>query len=826
MEVHKRRKLNDKRGKPSSSPHKKEEKVKQNENNTKHLKPVVLLVIVGLIGGLVLTLAFPASYSGPRHQHTKKGAEKKAEEKIKNAAATVGDEQETDEHDCEALMNDARHLLKGGRQDGESALDMIASCILKEPNNAAARWNLAAALLQLKRVEEALPFIDEALTLAPDNKQYFLEAGRLFASLSRPKEAVRCLEQYLELLLYAPDWTHLLASISIQREDEWTFLYETDRNILQSLELLLDQYLRDKDSLVKAGYLFKVIIGLKGAENDLELVKKYAFFSFGLCDFSNGMNNLHVLTEHQYVSQGYGSRERAFDIVSTHALRLFTAGLDGFMTSIARNLLINGDNVLNELIYNCDLSEDMQQMDYSNQVRQSVVKQIFVQCILGQNVLSVIIDNGAIVHAENIFGWTPLLQLISLNSTEVIVQILKARADVQSRTPSGMTALHIAAIKGSTEVVLPLTQAGLKTTDQNVLNQTALDIACSHRWYAKEFAKSLNIVQLPTGCPVPIKYVPPLKQVFKSGGWLTPSLKLPIDLSSEFCDIDVLGYTTSVNDVLLEYLILQKPVLIRNATSPTVAKRLFQFWQRNKIVKEYGHITLDEITEPLSEYGTNQTSVTLKQFLDKMKAINEEQSVTGDISSIKPPPYIFQTLSKELPIHEHFETPSVLDPSLTEIIPIKFMLHIGPAFSGISPRFHQSSWNALVFGRRKLFLFPPKHAFYSKQHVWDWWKQNRNEATNEQNRNEATNEQNRNEATNEQNRNEATNEQNRNEATNEQNRNEANIQQKHTGTVLECTQYPGDVLILPDMWGHAAINLRESIGISSEFIYGANEFSL
>ncbi len=740
------------------------------------LKSILLLSLIGVLTGLVLLLAMPSSYSGPSHKHTEKSTEPKSAKKVEIEDEIVPDVDNSSS--CDALMDEARQLLDLGltEQDAESALDMLAGCILKEPENAAARWNLAAALFQLNRVEEGVHFIDEALTLAPQNKQYFLEAGRLFSELKMHKEAIRCLEKYLELLLHASNWPHLLASISIQREDEWTFLYDTDRNIVTTLELLLQQYLRDKDSLIKISYLFKVVIGLKGSENALDLVKAYAFFSLGLCDFTNGMNNLHILTEQSYVAQGYGDRERAIDIVSTHALRLFTAGLDGFLTSIARNLLINGENVFNELAYNCDLNLDKEEINYATDVRQADVRQILVACIIGQNVLPVIIDNGAVVHAENIFGWSPLLQIISLNSSELLFQILKAGADPQSRTPSYNTALHIAAIKGSTDVVLPLLQAGLKDSTQNVLNQTALDVACSHRWYAKEFAKSLNVVNLPVGCPVPLKYVEPLKQGFKTGGWLTPSLKLPKTLSSEKCDIDVIGYTTIANDVLLDYLVLQKPVLIRNATNPTVVKKIFQFWQRNKIVKEHGHLTFNEIDQPLSEFGLNNPNTTsLKEFLNKMQTIHEEQSTTDNIQYIKSPPYILQTISHDFPMIEHFKTPSALEPSVTAIIPINFQLHIGPALSGISPRFHQSSWNSLVFGRRKWVLFPPKFSFYSKQHVWDWWQQ--------------------------------------------QDWNES-------GTALECVQYPGDVLLIPDMWGYAAINLKESIGLSSQFIHGPNEFSL
>ena len=772
MEVHQRRKkkngkaLNQNvRGKESTA----------DEKTSNYLKLLSILALLGLLAGLLYVIAVPPSYSGPRHQHTEKAAEKRAEEAAKSRK--VEDEVPFEAENfssCESLMDEAKKLLESGKGEAESALDMIASCVLKEPENAAARWNLAAALLQLNRVQEALSFIDEALTLDAQNKQYFIDAGKLFSSLGMPAEAVRCLERYLELSLRAPNWPHLLASISVQREDEWTFMYDADRNIVQTLELLLQQYIRDKDSLIKAGYLYKVVIGLKGPENDLDLVKSFAFFSFGLCDFANAMNHLHIHTEHQYVEKGYGSSDRAYDIVSTHALRLFTAGLDGHLTSIARNLLINGENVFNELLYNCELTEELKQTDYTHSILQKDVKRILAACVVGQNVVPVIVQNGAVVHAENIFGWTPLLQIVSINSSELLFQVLKAGADVQSRTPAGLTALHIAAIKGSTDLVLPLLQAGLKADDINVLNQTALDLACSHRWYAKEFAKSLNVVQLPSGCPSETLYIPPLKQGFKSGGWLMPSLKLPKELSSEVCNIDVIGYTASADEVLLNYLILQKPVLIRNATGPNAAKKLFQFWQRNKIVKEYSDLILNEAEGPLSEFAYNQTTTTLGNFLKKIKAINEHHSLTGNVSNIQPPPYILQSVPSDSPILEHFRTPAVLDPQLTEIVASKIYLHIGPAFSGVSPRFHQSSWNALVYGRRRWYLFPPKFAFYSKQHVWDWWRKNRTESS----------------------------------------------------IAWECVQYPGDVLILPDMWGYATLNIRESIGLSSEFIHGSSEFSL
>lgn len=785
MEVHKRSIKKRERGVKLSSSNKTE----KTETKGAKINSTVVLVLIGVLASFIIIFAIPQGYSGPsgrKHGTTDKTLKKDPTKDMQQPAHVAEEETfvETDNtSSCDVLMDEAKQLMEDNasgntRQDGETALDILASCILKEPENAAARWNLAAILLQLNRVEEAMVFIDEALTLDPNNKQYFLEAGKLFSSLNLHKQAVRCLEHYLELALQIPNWPHLLASISVQREDEWMFLYDRERNIIPLLEMLLQAYLKDKDSLIKTGYLFKVVIGLKRPENDLELVRSYAFFSFGLCDFANGMNSLHVLTEQQYVDEGYGNNERAFDIVSTHALRLFTAGINGFITSIARNLLKNGDNVFTELQYNCNLKEDLQQIDYTSSIKHDDIRRIFSVCVIGQNVIPVILENGAIVYTENIFGWTPLLQIVSLNSSELLFQVLKGGTDPQSRTPAGLTALHIAAIKGSTSVVLPLTQAGLKPSDSNVLNQTALDVACSHRWFAREFAKSLGVSRLPQGCPSEVKYLEPLKKGFKNGGWLTPSLKLPKDLSTDTaCGIDVLGYNTRTEDILLDYIVLQKPVLIRNATNSNIAKKLFQFWQRNKIVKEYGHLMFNEMNYPLAEFSSNSNQTSLKQFLELMSKINEDQSTVSDISQIQPPPSILQTVSMDAPFLTHFHVPSVLDQSLTEMIPTKVQFRVGPAFSGISPRFHQSFWDVLIFGRRKWFLYPPKYAFYSRDHIWNWW--------------------------------------------NQQYRNKPNVD-----TVWECVQYPGDLLLLPDMWGHAALNLKESIGVSMEFIHGASEFSL
>ena len=44
--------------------------------------------------------------------------------------------------------------------------------------------------------------------------------------------------------------------------------------------------------------------------------------------------------------------------------------------------------------------------------------------------------------------------------------------------------------------------------------------------------------------------------------------------------------------------------------------------------------------------------------------------------------------------------------------------------------------------------------------------------------------------------------------------------------MLQCRQESGDVLFVPEAWGHAVLNVGESVGVASEFQWGMAEFAI
>jgi hypothetical protein len=123
----------------------------------------------------------------------------------------------------------------------------------------------------------------------------------------------------------------------------------------------------------------------------------------------------------------------------------------------------------------------------------------------------------------------------------------------------------------------------------------------------------------------------------------------------------------------------------------------------------------------------------------------------------------------------------------------------GPALSGAPLHYHNDAFNVLVHGEKRWALLPPSRTARSNMHPGHWvGKDGRGEALREGGTMGGT----------------------------RRKGGKAWSWGQEGSWPLECVQQEGDLLYVPLHWGHATLNVRDSIGIAAEFSTSYRPFSI
>ncbi len=174
----------------------------------------------------------------------------------------------------------------------------------------------------------------------------------------------------------------------------------------------------------------------------------------------------------------------------------------------------------------------------------------------------------------------------------------------------------------------------------------------------------------------------------------------------------------------------------------------------------YGHIVFTVSDIPYAElyHGTEAKieEVTLAEYVSQFQRADQQH-----------PEYIFDgqilhrnpvLLADTAPIPDIFSNFSVV---LRQFI-------LGPKNSGSPPHFHGHAFNALVYGVKRWYLWPPSKAYFAFDHARDW--------------------------------------------------EEEYLGGSRDPLAVVCVQGPGDVVYVPENWGHAVVNLADSVAAAFEFM--------
>lgn len=116
--------------------------------------------------------------------------------------------------------------------------------------------------------------------------------------------------------------------------------------------------------------------------------------------------------------------------------------------------------------------------------------------------------------------------------------------------------------------------------------------------------------------------------------------------------------------------------------------------------------------------------------------------------------------------------------------PVLTQFNLGPALTGAQPHFHGDAWNGLVYGRKQWIISRPSRAFFARsgQRAIDWLSTTSKLAF-----------------------------------LNTRNDEDEDGGSASPDSDMLCVQEAGDIVYVPRLWGHAVLNLAQSVGAAVEF---------
>ena len=454
-----------------------------------------------------------------------------------------------------------------------------------------------------------------------------------------------------------------------------------------------------------------------------------------------------------------------------------------------------------------------------------------------RSIAKTLLDGGADPNAFDASGRTPLHYAALGGLGSLAEELLAAGADpnlVDHR--HRQTPLHSCATHGHPKLARLMIENGARIDIRDVYGNTFVDIAT-----AVGSAISLNDLRDKLGfSKMKPKRLPPSSEteatlIHGDGGWMTDLLppkfsrnasyvdtngRSDPEGSQQYCDLDMLEASETNPDIIFnEYIMMNRPVLIRGLNTDSPA---WESYKMKELRREFGKLSVHVSDIPYNnKFGSsNGAEMTLQDYIDKMMT----HRVDGEDKNH--PWYVF----KGHPVpHMSDARDSLVNPST---IPIPTLMHklfmmmpearskprppknrlqrlfnrgnqhgdiidaeseesnyqeqverrrpfvnlqwaLGTAGSGAPVHFHNTAWNQLFYGRKHWYLYPPSRNLMGKKQVMDWLEHDI------------------------------------------RNLMEDGFQP------MECIQMQGDVLVVPELWGHAVLNVQDSVAVASE-VRGSN----
>ena len=520
-------------------------------------------------------------------------------------------------------------------------------------------------------------------------------------------------------------------------------------------------------------------------------------------------------------------RHRA-EALRRRSLLLAFEGLEGWGVSLSRWLLqaastgFSGDGQpTSALLRKCraGLSPDVESLvasaRRSGSVRRADMHRAISQCCAHQQFWERLAEGGGVVNEFTRYMWRPLHFAAAVGAPATVSALLALGADPNVHNGVGLTPLHVAVAHGAASAAAALaahTPALCKATDK--YGRTPADYALAATFDVDDCCAMLRAIRDAGRCRARCEGAVRARESY--GG---PSVRR----RSGCVVVDELD----AQSLVFDHLAIGIPVLITRSPLPA---NLATGWKRRAFVGTYGDVELPLERYPYAEGSAglyndtfNRSSVaalaasaevgaprsrTVRQVASSedrrhvaahpagdpprsvfiaMKGWAKDSSTDALSPADGASPFAADAPSSSRRLLADWRRPPCVADGGRLLRSHSIQFYLGGKGAGAQPHWHSTAWNWLAHGAKRWLLWPPQRAMYSQRHVSAALAG-------------------------------ATASEGADFAADAAASGGADLSAYANATsALECKQRSGDVLVVPETWGHATVNTRQwSIGWATE----------
>jgi hypothetical protein len=466
-----------------------------------------------------------------------------------------------------------------------------------------------------------------------------------------------------------------------------------------------------------------------------------------------------------------------------------------------------------------------------------------------RNVSAWLAAAGTTVRALDQWGDTPLLHAASgglLALTETILDHLRTsivfpehitaeedRAkltkevlyfDVNRPNSRGRTALHFALAAGHARVARVLVDAGadLDFEDYNSVSPRsmlstpgAVSAEQAHELFGVTQRSPRKIKRLAHPGNTTNQAKPfPEGWAAGEGGWSGERLAGFVDDMQ--CDVDQYwAEEITAGDLFNKYFAQQKPVLIRGLITKEDWPGIDRYAAEELARSALGEIKVSVSDIPYANKfgGAARIDMTLREYVKEVQSkampggkhpwyvfkghpIPKQSEAIDSLVPYRNTPtpdmlhYAFLQQSKHNPQAHHAMPPGATarDPRSRNLF-INAQWAVGGAGTGAPVHYHNTAWNMLVYGAKKWYLYSPRNAIMSNRQILDYVESDLVHFGNR----------------------------GRVKTKDSSSYHSINTPlQNYSVAPMVCVQTAGDVMIVPESWGHGVLNIEDSVAVATE----------